>query len=152
MRPDDGRVVSTFVVQALRNQPLTVNGDGSQTRSFCFRDDTVEGLIRLMDTPDDVTGPINLGNPVESTMLELAERIVELTGSRSRIEYRPLPQDDPRQRCPDIALARAVLGWEPRVALDDGLRRTVAFFEDQLLRAGLIEARVPALELANRCA
>jgi UDP-glucuronate decarboxylase len=132
MHPNDGRVVSTFIVQALRGEPLTVFGDGSQTRSFCYRDDLVEGLMRLMDSPDDVTGPINLGNPGEFTMVELAERVIELTGSRSRIEYQPLPQDDPRQRRPDIGLAQEVLGWSPTVDLASGLERTVAYFAELL--------------------
>ena len=139
MRPDDGRVVSTFIVQALTNQPITVFGDGSQTRSFCYRDDLVEGLLRLMDSPDDVTGPVNLGNPVEFTMLELAERVVALTGSRSEIVFRPLPADDPHQRRPDISRARSLLGWEPTLQLADGLERTLAYFEDLLMRAGVLD-------------
>ena len=146
MRPDDGRVVSTFIVQALTNQPITVFGDGSQTRSFCYRDDLVEGLLRLMDSPDDVTGPVNLGNPVEFTMLELAQRVVALTGSRSEIVFRPLPTDDPRQRRPDISRARSLLGWEPTLQLADGLERTVAYFEDLLLRAGVLDASAYAEE------
>ena len=139
MRPDDGRVVSTFIVQALRGEPITVFGDGSQSRSFCFRDDLVEGLIRLMDSPDDVTGPVNLGNPDEFTMLELAERVLELTGSRSRIVFRPLPQDDPKQRQPDITRARRLLDWQPTVALADGLSGTVAYFRRVLAAAGDID-------------
>ena len=138
MRPDDGRVVSTFIVQALMNQPITVFGDGSQTRSFCYRDDLVDGLIRLMESPSDVTGPVNLGNPVEFTMLELAEHVIALTGSNSEIVFRPLPPDDPRQRRPDISRARSLLGWEPTLPLADGLERTVAYFEDLLLRAGVL--------------
>ena len=130
MHPDDGRVVSTFIMQALRNEPITIFGDGFQTRSFCYRDDTVEGLLRLMDSPDEVTGPINLGNPVEFTMLELAQRVVSLTGSRSVIEHRPLPQDDPKQRQPVIERAKTVLGWVPTVDLESGLRLTIAYFED----------------------
>lgn len=152
MRPDDGRVVSTFIVQALRNEPITVNGDGSQTRSFCYRDDTVEGLLRLMDTPYEVTGPINLGNPVESTMLELAETIIALTGSRSQVVFQPLPQDDPRRRCPDITRAREVLGWAPTVPLPEGLTRTVAYFDDLLSRAGLIHRGADATEAPRHLA
>ena len=129
MHVHDGRVVSNFIVQALRGEPITIYGDGSQTRSFCYVDDLVDALIRLMATPDEVTGPINLGNPDELTVKALAERIVALTGSRSTIEYRPLPQDDPRQRRPDITRARSTLGWAPSTALDDGLRKTVAYFE-----------------------
>ncbi len=138
MHPNDGRVVSNFIVQALRNEPITVYGDGSQTRSFCYVDDMIEGFLRLMATADDFTGPVNLGNPAEFTIRELAEKVIELTGSRSRIEYRPLPSDDPRQRCPDITLARTALGWEPTVPLAEGLERTIAYF-DGLLRAGRAE-------------
>ena len=137
MHPDDGRVVSNFVVQALRGQDITLHGDGGQTRAFCYVDDLIDGLMRLMDSPDDVTGPVNLGNPHEISVRELAERVVDLTGSRSRLVYRPLPQDDPLQRCPDIALARRVLGWQPRVGLDEGLRRTIAYFERLLTERGL---------------
>lgn len=132
MQFDDGRVVSNFVVQALRNEPLTLHGDGSQTRSFCYVDDLVEGILRLMASAPEFTGPINLGNPSEVTMLELARRVIELTGSRSRLVHRPMPIDDPTRRCPDISLARATLGWSPRVGLDDGLRRTIAWFERAL--------------------
>jgi UDP-glucuronate decarboxylase len=128
MHPDDGRVVSTFIMQALRDEPITVFGDGQQTRSFCYRDDLIEGLIQLMDSPDDVVGPVNLGNPGEFTMLELARRVIAMTGSRSRIEHRPLPQDDPRQRQPSIELARDLLGWEPTTDLEVGLRQTIAYF------------------------
>jgi UDP-glucuronate decarboxylase len=128
MHPNDGRVVSTFVVQALRGEPITVFGTGRQTRSFCYVDDLVEGLIRLMHTPDHVTGPINLGNPTEFTMLELARQVIELTGSRSEIVHRPLPQDDPIQRQPNIDQARALLDWQPTVALREGLERTIASF------------------------
>ena len=130
MHPNDGRVVSNFIVQALRGEPITLYGDGSQTRAFCFVSDLVEGFIRLMGTDDAVTGPVNLGNPHEIPVRELAERIVRLTGSRSEITYRPLPQDDPTQRCPDITLARKLIGWEPSVALDDGLQRTIAYFRE----------------------
>jgi UDP-glucuronate decarboxylase len=135
MHVHDGRVVSNFIVQALRGEPITIYGDGSQTRSFCYVDDLVEALVRLMATPDEVTGPINLGNPAELTVKALAERVVALTGSRSRIEYRPLPEDDPKQRQPDIALARSTLGWEPTTPLEDGLAQTVAYF-DRLLKSG----------------
>ena len=131
MAADDGRVVSNFIVQALTGQPLTVFGDGQQTRSFCYVDDLVDGLIRLMDSADEVTGPINLGNPGEFTMLELAQQVTELVGGPA-IEFRPLPADDPTRRKPDIARAAQVLGWEPTVALDEGLRRTVAYFRERL--------------------
>ena len=130
MRPDDGRVVSSFIVQALRGQPLTVFGDGSQTRSFCYVDDLVDGLIRLMNTPHEVTGPINLGNPGEFTMLELATKVIDLVGSDSTIEYQPLPADDPVQRRPNIDQARDVLAWKPTVDLDEGLARTIDYFRD----------------------
>jgi UDP-glucuronate decarboxylase len=129
MHPNDGRVVSNFIVQALRNQPITLYGDGTQTRSFCYVDDLVEGFVRLMDSPDDFTGPVNLGNPGEFTMIELAEAIRDITGSRSPLVHLPLPQDDPRQRQPDISLAKSVLGWEPKVPLRDGLKPTIAYFE-----------------------
>jgi UDP-glucuronate decarboxylase len=129
MHPNDGRVVSNFIVQALKGDPITVFGKGDQTRSFCYVEDLVEAFIRLMDTPDDFPGPVNLGNPGEFTILELAETIVRLTGSQSQIVFKPLPQDDPLQRKPDIALARERLGWEPRVRLEEGLRHTIAFFE-----------------------
>jgi len=128
MHPNDGRVVSNFVIQALKGESITIYGDGNQTRSFCFVDDLVEGLIRLMESPDNETGPINLGNPAENTILELAEKIIALTGSKSRIEKRPLPSDDPRQRTPDISKARTVLKWEPKVPLDMGLQKTIAYF------------------------
>ena len=135
MLVDDGRVVSNFIVQALRGDPITIYGDGSQTRAFCFVSDLVEGLVRLMATPDAVTGPINLGNPGEFTIRELAERVVAYTGSRSEIRNLPLPQDDPRQRQPDIATAKAILDWAPTITFDEGLARTVAYF-DRLLKAG----------------
>lgn len=137
MQPDDGRVVSNFILQALRGDVITIYGDGMQTRSFCFVDDLVEGLIRLMASPDDVTGPVNLGNPVEFTMFGLAEAVIKLTGSKSRIEHRPLPQDDPRQRKPDISLAKQLLDWEPTVPLEEGLRRTVSYFRDLIDRGEL---------------
>ncbi len=133
MQPNDGRVVSNFIVQSLAGDPITLYGDGSQTRSFCYVDDLVDGLIRLMETPDDFVGPVNLGNPAEFTIRELAMRIVSLTGnSGSRLESATLPVDDPRQRCPDITLAQAKLDWRPRVALEDGLMPTIAYFRDVL--------------------
>ena len=132
MHPNDGRVVSNFIVQALRGEPITLYGDGSQTRSFCFVDDLIEGFLRLMATPDEVTGPVNLGNPGEFTIRELAEKVLALTGSTSRVEHRPLPENDPMQRQPDIARARALLDWQPRVPLEEGLVKTIAYF-DRLL-------------------
>jgi len=140
MHPDDGRVVSNFILQALRGQDITLHGDGSQTRSFCFVDDLVEGLLRLMDSADEVTGPINLGNTHEIQVRALAEEVVGLTGSASRLVFRPLPQDDPMQRCPDITRARAVLGWEPRVPLREGLLRTVGYFRRLLGPGGAAPA------------
>ncbi len=133
MHPNDGRVVSNFIVQALKGEPITLYGDGSQTRAFCYVDDLIEGFVRMMDTPDDITGPMNLGNPVETSVAELAEMIVDLTGSRSRVIYRPLPVDDPLQRLPDIGQASAILNWKPRTQLRVGLQRTIAYF-DRLLR------------------
>lgn len=135
MHPNDGRVVSNFIVQALRGDPITIYGDGKQTRSFCFVSDLVEGLRRLMDGPEEVTGPINLGNPGEFTMIELAEAVIRLTGSASSMVFRPAPVDDPRQRQPDITKARGKLGWEPTIPLEQGLVHTIAFF-DQLLSKG----------------
>ena len=129
MHLNDGRVVSNFIVQALRNEPITIYGEGSQTRSFCYVSDLVQGLVRLMETPASVTGPINLGNPAEMTIREMAEKIIEMTGSRSEIERRPLPEDDPRQRRPDITLAKSALGWSPAVDLETGLKNTIAYFE-----------------------
>jgi UDP-glucuronate decarboxylase len=129
MHPNDGRVVSNFVIQALKGQPITVFGDGRQTRAFCYVDDLIEGFLRLMNAPDDVTGPINLGNPSEFTIAELAELVVDITGSKSKLINRPLPVDDPMQRCPDITKARTLLGWEPKVPLRDGLKRTIDYFE-----------------------
>jgi UDP-glucuronate decarboxylase len=144
MHPNDGRVVSNFIVQALLGRDITVYGEGSQTRSFCYVDDLVEGLIKLMRSPDDVTGPINIGNPTEFTILELATEVIALSRSRSRIVHRPLPQDDPRQRRPDISRAQTLLGWTPRMTLKDGLVRTVAYFEgllkDNGVRSMLVEA------------
>ena len=136
MHPHDGRVVSNFIMQALQGQDITIFGDGLQTRSFCYCADLVEGFLRLMATGDDVTGPVNLGNPGEFTMIELAETVIDLTGSASRLTYKPLPEDDPKQRQPDITLARSVLGWEPTVALKDGLKPTISYFEG-LLKAGM---------------
>ena len=133
MHPDDGRVVSNFIVQALKGVPLTLYGDGSQTRSFCYVDDLIDGIRRFMAAPDDLTGPINLGNPVEYTMIELTEKVLELTGSKSEIRHEPLPSDDPTRRCPDITLARSALGWEPQTPLDVGLKHTIDYF-DELLR------------------
>jgi UDP-glucuronate decarboxylase len=132
MHPSDGRVVSNFIVQALRGEPITIYGDGAQTRSFCYVDDLVDGLARLMGTDDAVTGPVNLGNPAEFTILELAGKVLHLTDSRSRLVFAPLPADDPVQRQPDIARARELLGWEPAVPLDEGLKRTVAYFRELL--------------------
>jgi UDP-glucuronate decarboxylase len=135
MHPNDGRVVSNFIVQALSGEPITMYGEGDQTRSFCYVDDLVEGLIRLMDTPDAVTGPVNLGNPDEFTIRQLAELVIELTGSKSTLAHRPLPQDDPRQRQPDITKAKALLDWQPTLPLREGLIKTIAYF-DGLLSAG----------------
>ncbi|ACL60452.1 UDP-glucuronic acid decarboxylase family protein [Methylobacterium nodulans] len=134
MHPQDGRVVSNFIIQALTHQPITIYGDGSQTRSFCYVDDLVEGLLRLMALDEEPGGAVNLGNPVETTVLALAERIVALCNSRSTITCHPLPQDDPRRRCPDISRARDLLHWAPRVELDSGLTRTIAYFDGQLAR------------------
>ena len=136
MHPNDGRVVSNFIVQALRGDDITLYGNGSQTRAFCYVDDLIDGFVRLVATGDDITGPINLGNPHEIPVAELADRVIRLTGSKSRIVYGELPQDDPLQRCPDITLARRTLDWEPRVPLDDGLARTIAYFERMLVERG----------------
>jgi UDP-glucuronate decarboxylase len=136
MHPNDGRVVSNFVVQALTNKPITIYGDGSQSRSFCFVDDLIEGFVRLMNSPKSVTGPVNLGNPGEFTMLELANLTIELTGSKSKLTFEPLPQDDPRQRKPDISLAKEALDWSPKIPLREGLTRTIGYF-DELLREGV---------------
>ena len=144
MHPDDGRVVSNFIMQALRGEDITLYGDGTQTRSFCFVDDLVEGLLRMMDSDDSVTGPVNLGNTHEIQVRQLAEEVIALTGSASRITFRPLPQDDPLQRCPDITRARTLLGWEPRVALRDGLGRTAAYFRTLLTEGSLAARPIPA--------
>ena len=129
MHPEDGRVVSNFIMQALRGEPLTLYGDGLQTRSFCYVDDLVDGIMGLMDAPDENTGPMNLGNPNEFTIRALAETIAEMTGAKSKIVYMPLPEDDPTQRCPDITLAKSVLGWEPKIQLRDGLTRAIEYFK-----------------------
>ena len=136
MHPNDGRVVSNFIVQALNNHDITLFGDGNQTRSFCYVDDLIEGMVRLMNTGDDVTGPVNVGNPGEFTIRELAEKVIQLTGSKSKLVFKPLPQDDPRQRKPDITLAKKVLGWEPKVPLEEGLKKTIEYF-DKLLKGKL---------------
>jgi UDP-glucuronate decarboxylase len=132
MHPNDGRVVSNFIVQALRGEPLTIAGDGSQTRSFCYVDDLIDGMVRLMETPADFVGPLNMGNPAEFSMLQLAEMVIRLVGSTSKITFIPLPSDDPKQRKPDISLAEKVIGWRPNVPLEDGLRETIAYFRRRL--------------------
>ncbi|PPR74419.1 MAG: UDP-glucose 4-epimerase [Alphaproteobacteria bacterium MarineAlpha3_Bin2] len=132
MHPDDGRVVSNFIVQALKGEPITIYGDGSQTRSFCFVDDLVNGLVHLMEADNTITGPVNLGNPVEMTIRELAEQVIEMTGAKSELIEKPLPSDDPTQRCPDINRAKTQLGWVPSVALEDGLKRTIQYFKETL--------------------
>jgi len=132
MHPNDGRVVSNFIVQALQDKPITIFGDGRQTRSFCYIDDLAEGMLRLMATEPGFTGPVNLGNPVEFTILQLAEKVTELVGAKHRIEFKPLPEDDPMQRKPDISLAEAKLGWRPSVGLDTGLKATIAYFDGLL--------------------
>lgn len=133
MHANDGRVVSNFVVQALRGEDISIYGDGGQTRSFCYVDDLIDGFLAIMDSPEGFTGPVNLGNPTEFTILELAEAVIALTGSDSKISLHPLPQDDPKQRCPDIGLARRELGWEPKVALKEGLVRTIEYFQKKLM-------------------
>ena len=130
MHPNDGRVVSNFIVQALKNDDITIFGDGTQTRSFCYVDDLIDGMIKMMGSPDLLTGPVNLGNPNEFTMLELAQKVIELTRSKSNLVFKPLPQDDPRQRQPDIKLARKELGWQPSVELEAGLTKTINYFKD----------------------
>lgn len=146
MHPKDGRVVSNFIIQALQGQPITIYGDGQQSRSFCYVDDLVEGFMRMMDTGSDFPGPVNLGNPNEFTIKELAEAVLDLTGSKSQLVNKPLPQDDPRQRQPDISLAREKLDWEPKTQLREGLTKTIAYF-DELLRTN--DAQVTALEAAQ---
>jgi len=130
MHPEDGRVVSNFIVQALKNEPITIYGDGSQTRSFCYVDDLIESIIKIMNTPDDFTGPINIGNPDEFTIRELAEKIIELTGSKSKLVEKPLPSDDPTQRCPDISLAEKTINWQPTINLEEGLGKTILYFDN----------------------
>ena len=132
MHPNDGRVVSNFIVQALKGEPITIYGDGSQTRSFCFVDDLVNGLVHLMEADNTITGPVNLGNPVEMTIRQLAEQVIEITGAKSELIEKPLPSDDPTQRCPDINRAKTQLGWVPSVALEDGLKRTIQYFKETL--------------------
>lgn len=132
MHPNDGRVVSNFIVQALNDKPITIYGDGQQTRSFCYVDDLIDVFIRIMDSPDHFTGPVNTGNPTEKTILELAEKIIEITGARSKVISKPLPKDDPRKRQPDIRLAREKFGWEPKIDLDEGLKRTIDYFDTLL--------------------
>ncbi len=153
MHPNDGRVVSNFIIQALLGQDITIYGDGAQTRSFCYVDDLIDGMMRLMATPDSVTGPINIGNPTEFTILQLASLVIEMTGSRSKITYRPKPQDDPRQRRPDISKAQDVLKWSPRTPLREGLQKTIAYFEqllkDEGVRAMLISAAPSSGALAS---
>jgi UDP-glucuronate decarboxylase len=144
MHPDDGRVVSNFILQALRGEDITLYGDGGQTRSFCYVDDLVAGLMKMMDTPASVTGPVNMGNPNELTIRELAETIVSLTGSPSKLVFRALPQDDPKRRRPDIGAARLLLGWEPTTAVTDGLKATIAYFEE-MLKAGAAQAAAGSL-------
>jgi UDP-glucuronate decarboxylase len=134
MHPNDGRVVSNFIVQALRGEDITIYGDGSQTRSFCYVDDLIEAMLRTMETGPEFTGPVNIGNPHEHTIRELAEKVIGLVGGRSRLVFKPLPSDDPRQRQPDISLAKSTLGWQPKVSIDDGLKETIAYFR-QLLSA-----------------
>ncbi len=135
MHPNDGRVVSNFIVQALKGEPLTVFGDGMQTRSFCYVDDMVDGIIHLMAVPDDVNGPVNLGNSSESSIAALAEKVIALTGSRSTIENKPLPTDDPVQRCPDLSRARQLIDWQPKVPLEEGLKNTIDYFEESPVRS-----------------
>jgi UDP-glucuronate decarboxylase len=134
MHPNDGRVVSNFIVQALKGDDITIFGDGQQTRSFCYVDDLIDGLLRLMDSANGITGPVNLGNPTEFTMLELAERVLQLTKSKSKLAFKPLPADDPRQRKPDIGLAQQALGWKPAVSLEDGLKETIEYFRTSLTK------------------
>lgn len=136
MHPNDGRVVSNFIVQALKNQDITIYGDGKQTRSFCYVDDLVDGLIKLMNTPDEFTGPVNIGNPGEFTMIELAQNVIRLTGSSSKLIFKPLPSDDPKQRQPDISLAKEVMQWKPTIELEEGLKKTINYFSD-LIKSGV---------------
>jgi len=146
MHPNDGRVVSNFIVQALKGQPITIYGKGTQTRSFCYVDDLITGFLKMMGTPDSFTGPVNLGNPGEFTIKQLAEMVIKLTGARSKLVYKPLPQDDPLQRCPDITLAKKALKWQPTIALEEGLKRTIDYFEKRLVdeRSAVRPAKKPA--------
>lgn len=134
MHPNDGRVVSNFIVQALRNEPITIYGEGTQSRSFCYVDDLIDGMIRTMNSPDEFTGPVNIGNPGEFTMLELAQQVIAITGSKSELVFMPLPSDDPRQRKPVITLAQDALGWEPKIQLSQGLKKTIDYFKDVLIK------------------
>lgn len=147
MRPDDGRAVSNFIVQSLLGKDITIHGHGRQTRSFCYVDDLIEGIVRFLYSAPSVTGPMNIGNPTEVSIRQLAELVIEITGSKSRIVERPLPEDDPRQRCPDISLARRTLDWEPRIALREGLIRTIEYFESRLASAakGRVQRTAPVL-------
>jgi UDP-glucuronate decarboxylase len=129
MHPNDGRVVSNFIMQAIKGEPITIYGDGLQTRSFCYVDDLIDVFVRLMESPDDFIGPVNIGNPVEFTIKELAQMVIELTNTKSELIFEPLPGDDPTQRCPDISMAKKVLDWEPKVQLEEGLRKTIPYFE-----------------------
>jgi UDP-glucuronate decarboxylase len=144
MHPNDGRVVSNFIVQALKGEPITLYGDGSQTRAFCYVDDLIDGFLRMMAAPDDITGPMNLGNPVETSVAELAAMVIDLTGSRSKIVHQPLPVDDPIQRCPDISQAKALLDWQPRTNLRVGLQRTIGYFDGLLRERGDIPTEASA--------
>ncbi len=132
MHPNDGRVVSNFIIQALKNENITIYGDGKQTRSFCYVDDLIDGFIKMMNTGDEITGPINLGNPGEFTMLELAEKVISLTGSKSKITFHELPQDDPIKRKPDITKAKNILNWQPTIDLDEGLQKTIEYFKKMI--------------------
>jgi len=147
MHPNDGRVVSNFIVQALRGEPITLYGDGSQTRAFCYVDDLIEGFLRMMGAPDEAIGPVNLGNPVETSVAELAGLVIELTGSRSKLVRRPLPVDDPIQRCPDISQAEQLLKWQPKTPLRAGLKRTIEYFDGLLTQLG--DIRKPAAVAAE---
>jgi UDP-glucuronate decarboxylase len=147
MHPNDGRVVSNFIVQALRGQQITIYGEGTQTRSFCYVDDLIEAIVRMMDTPSDVTGPINIGNPHEFTIRQLAELVIEMTGAKSKLRFEPLPSDDPRQRQPDISMAKSILKWEPKVELREGLKKTIAYFESVVRKDGHSGANASRLDL-----
>jgi UDP-glucuronate decarboxylase len=149
MHPDDGRVVSNFIVQALTGRPITLYGDGSQTRSFCYVDDLIEGLVRLMESPDDFTGPVNLGNPAEATILELARKILAMTESESQIIFKPLPQNDPRRRQPDLRLAKEKLAYRPHIGWDEGLAKTIAYFKEGLTESSSARAKVTVAHVSN---